>query len=219
MLPERLNSLFAEDDREKLTAQAYDRASMMRGEQAGVQKKVHAHFKNAHYVHCYAQKLNLIMQLTTSHVPAVRVLFWTCGTCGVLPLFFLTWSPKRTSILDQIVDRRLPKGSSTRWNCAWEPWWPHAVFWIHQDIRFIWQHHSEGGIWLSEHAAGWGFPVCFCFFVFLQLFHLTMLNIDVLHQQLQKKDTDAVLIKRALQSFTSSVQATIWDKHVLGGLS
>ena len=31
---------------------------------------------------------------------------------------------------------------------------------------------------------------------------------DILYQKLQKKDIDAVLIKRALESFTSSVQTT-----------
>ena len=55
-------------DREKLIAQAHDGASVRRGEQAGVQQKVRAHFRNAHYVHCYAHQLNPIMQpLLTSH--------------------------------------------------------------------------------------------------------------------------------------------------------
>ncbi|XP_071371696.1 zinc finger MYM-type protein 1-like [Centroberyx affinis] len=42
---------------------------------------------------------------------------------------------------------------------------------------------------------------------FLQLFHQIMPHVDMMYQQLQKKDIDTVLIKRALQSFTSSVQA------------
>uniref|UniRef100_UPI003AAA4C33 uncharacterized protein n=1 Tax=Centroberyx gerrardi TaxID=166262 RepID=UPI003AAA4C33 len=42
---------------------------------------------------------------------------------------------------------------------------------------------------------------------FLQLFHQIMPHVDMMYQQLQKKDIDTVFIKRALQSFTSSVQA------------
>jgi hypothetical protein len=33
-----------------------------------------------------------------------------------------------------------------------------------------------------------------------------MPHVDMLYQKLQKKDIDAVFIKRALESFTSSVQ-------------
>ena len=42
---------------------------------------------------------------------------------------------------------------------------------------------------------------------FLQLFHQIMPHVDVLYQQLQKKDIDAVFIKRALQRFISGLQA------------
>ena len=48
------NGLFSNSDREKLIAQAYDGASVMTGERAGVQQKVREHLRNAHYVHCYA---------------------------------------------------------------------------------------------------------------------------------------------------------------------
>ncbi len=109
---ERLNSVLTEDDKCKLIAQAYDGASVMRGERAGVQQKVWEERKNAHYLHCYAHQLNLIMQQATSHIPAVRVFF--SDLSGISSFF--TWSPKRTALLDQIVARRLPRASSTRWN-------------------------------------------------------------------------------------------------------
>ena len=75
MLLERLNGLFADDEKVKLIAQAYDGASVMRGEKAGVQKNVREHFKNSHYVHCYAHQLNLIMQQATSRIKKVNVFF------------------------------------------------------------------------------------------------------------------------------------------------
>lgn len=47
LILERLNSLFTDDHKGKLIAQAYDRASVMRGERAGVQQKVREHYENA----------------------------------------------------------------------------------------------------------------------------------------------------------------------------
>ena len=84
----------------------------MRGEKAGVQQKVREHFKNAHYVHCYAHQLNLIMQQATSRIKKVNIFF--SDLSGIATFF--SRSPKRTSILDQTVARRLPRASSTRWN-------------------------------------------------------------------------------------------------------
>ncbi|XP_016117310.1 uncharacterized protein [Sinocyclocheilus grahami] len=46
---------------------------------------------------------------------------------------------------------------------------------------------------------------------FLQLFHQIMPHVDMMYQQLQKKDIDAVFIKEALQNFTMNVQ-TIRDQ-------
>lgn len=154
---ERLNSLFTDDDKAKLIAQASDGASVMRGERAGVQQKVHKHYEYAHYVHCYAHQMNLIMQQATSQIPAVRVFF---SDLSGLTSFF-TRSPKRTTILDEIVARRLPRASSTRWNfnsrivnTVYENLDDLIVFQIFCDCQLISQHRSEGGIWLSEDAAG-----------------------------------------------------------------
>ncbi|CAL8349958.1 unnamed protein product [Boreogadus saida] len=52
------------------------------------------------------------------------------------------------------------------------------------------------------------------FVFFLCFFHNIMPHVDMLYQKLQKKDIDAVFIKRALESFTSSVQ-TIRDSDQL----
>ena len=96
----------------KLVAQAYDGASVMRGEKAGVQQKVREQFKNAHYVHCYAHPLNLIMQQATSRIKKVNVFF--SDLSGIASFF--SRSPKRCCVLDKIVSRSLPRASSTRWN-------------------------------------------------------------------------------------------------------
>ncbi len=65
-----------ERQKSKLISQAYDGASVMRGATADVQRKMLDVYPNAHYIHCYAHQLNLIMQQATSHIPKVRILFF-----------------------------------------------------------------------------------------------------------------------------------------------
>ena len=202
---ERLNSVFTDDDKCKLIAQAYDGASVMRGERAGVQQKVREEYKNAHYLHCYAHQLNLIMQQATSHVPAVRVFFSDLG--GISSLF--TRSPKRMALLDQIVARRLPRASSTRWNFN-----SRIVNTVYENLGDLIECfetiRSDGSFDSNTLREASGFLRMLQdedFHFFLQLFHQIMPHVDVMYQQLQKRDIDMVFIKHALQNFTSSVQA------------
>ncbi|XP_073323342.1 zinc finger MYM-type protein 1-like [Pagrus major] len=110
-LLDRLSSILPDDQKSKLISQAYDGASVMRGATGGVQKKVQDVYVNAHYVHCYAHQLNLIMQQVTSHIPKVSNFFSDlAGFSG-----FFSRSPKRTSVLDRVVAHRLPR-ASTGWN-------------------------------------------------------------------------------------------------------
>lgn len=67
-LKEQLAAIIPDEDKNKLICQAYDGASVMRGATAGVQKKVKDVYPNAHYIHCYAHQLKLIMQQATSHI-------------------------------------------------------------------------------------------------------------------------------------------------------
>ncbi|XP_062234379.1 zinc finger MYM-type protein 1-like [Platichthys flesus] len=202
---ERLNSLFTEEERGKLIAQAYDGANVMRGEKAGVQQKVREHYKNAHYLHCYAHQLNLIMQQATSQVPAVRVFFSDLN--GISSFF--SRSPKRTTILDQVVARRLPRASATRWNFNSRV--VNTVYENLDDLIECFEAISTDGSFdctTVREASGYlRMLQDDDFKFFLHLFHQIMPHVDIMYQQLQKKDIDAVFIKRALQSFTSSVQA------------
>ncbi|KAG7467874.1 hypothetical protein MATL_G00136830 [Megalops atlanticus] len=44
----------------------------MRGATAGIERKIQDVFPNAHYIHCYAHQLNLIMQQATSHISKLQ---------------------------------------------------------------------------------------------------------------------------------------------------
>ena len=48
-------------DKKKVVAQTYDGASVMRGRIGGVHVKVKQVYENAHYVHCAAHQLKLIL--------------------------------------------------------------------------------------------------------------------------------------------------------------
>ncbi|XP_051985508.1 zinc finger MYM-type protein 1-like [Xyrauchen texanus] len=207
VLLERLNGLFADDEKVKLIAQAYDGASVMRGEKAGVQQKVREHFKNAHYVHCYAHQLNLIMQQATSRIKTVNIFF--SDLSGIATFF--SRSPKRTSILDQTVARRLPRASSTRWNFNSRV--VNTVYENRDDLIQCFEAIRTGSLGSFDQptvreASGYVRMLHDEDFIFfLWLFHKIMPHVDTLYQKLQKKDIDAVFIKRALDSFTNSVQA------------
>lgn len=46
---------------DELIMQSYDRAAVMRGQLSGVQKLIRNEHENLCYVHCYGNKLNLIL--------------------------------------------------------------------------------------------------------------------------------------------------------------
>ena len=65
--------------------------------------------------------------------------------------------------------------------------------------------HLTSSAW-ERHLATWGCYRTKTSFFSLCFFHNIMPHQLMLYQKLQKKDIDAVFIKRALESFTSSVQ-------------
>lgn len=85
-LTECLAVIVPEEQKGKLICQAYDGASVMRGATAGVRRKIKDVYPNAHYIHCYAHQLNLIMQQATSHISKVRFFFSDLG--GFASFFF-----------------------------------------------------------------------------------------------------------------------------------
>ncbi|XP_051233811.1 zinc finger MYM-type protein 1-like [Dicentrarchus labrax] len=110
-LLERLSTILSHGQKAKLIAQAYDGASVMRGATGGVQRKIVDVYENAHYVHCYAHQLNLIMQQATSRIPRIGTFFSDLAGFSA----FFSRSTKRTTMLDQVVAHRLPRASTTRW--------------------------------------------------------------------------------------------------------
>ncbi|XP_065643082.1 uncharacterized protein LOC136074671 [Hydra vulgaris] len=59
VLKEKLNCFC---QKERLIAQAYDGAAVMRGSRNGVQSLMKKVYPNVHYVHCYAHQFNLVLK-------------------------------------------------------------------------------------------------------------------------------------------------------------
>ncbi|CAI9722604.1 finger MYM-type 1-like [Octopus vulgaris] len=96
----------------KLIAQTYDGAATMAGQLNGLQAKVRKKYECAIFIHCYAHILNLVLSQSCSAMKECKIFFSTINGLGT----FFTKSPKRTNALDNIVKKRFPKATATRWN-------------------------------------------------------------------------------------------------------
>ena len=56
------------DHSDKLVAQTYDRAANLSGSRSGVQTRIKDHYPYAHFMYCYAHKLNFIVQKAYSKI-------------------------------------------------------------------------------------------------------------------------------------------------------
>ena len=99
-------------DTSKLICQSYDGANVMSGRFAGVQNLIQRDYKYAFFVHCYVHQLNLILSQAANQNQEVRIFF---SNLSDITTFFSN-SPQRVAVLDEIVGRRVPRASSTRWN-------------------------------------------------------------------------------------------------------
>lgn len=95
----------------KLVAQTYRGAAVMAGEINGLQSRIKKIAPQALFTHCYAHKLNLILQDSTKIISQCRVFF---SNLTGLSSFFTEY--KHTNILNEICKKRLPSSSEIRWN-------------------------------------------------------------------------------------------------------
>lgn len=96
----------------KLVAQTYDGCSVMSGELNGLQAKVREIAPQAIFTHCFAHRLNLVLQQSCSKIKPVKVFF---STLQGMPAYFHR-SSKRTAVLDRVLGKRVPTNSEVRWN-------------------------------------------------------------------------------------------------------
>ncbi|XP_067284102.1 zinc finger MYM-type protein 1-like isoform X2 [Pseudorasbora parva] len=208
-LKERLGVILPEDQKSKLISQGYDGASVMRG----VQKKIQDVYPNAHFIHCYAHQLNLVMQQATSRIPKVRTFFSDLGGFAS----FFSRSPKCTDVLDKVVARRLPNSGNVTWNFHSRA--IYTVFEHREDLIRCFEtvRDSDDFDPITIREAG-AFAMLLedqDFKFFLQLFYNIMPHVDLLYTKLQNKDIDLLLIKASIQQFQQDIQKTRNSLHSL----
>ncbi|XP_078438633.1 uncharacterized protein LOC144709105 [Wolffia australiana] len=121
-------------DIKRLCGQAYDVASNMRGEFNGLQALVRSHVPFAFYVHCFTQRLNLVIVAVATEVHSIAQLFcWvqqifnicgaSCKRNDALRSSHAEFIQKAIELGDVVTGkgknqmRSLGSISSTRWNC------------------------------------------------------------------------------------------------------
>lgn len=96
----------------KLVGQTYDGASVMSGDLNGLQTKIRSVAPQALFTHCYAHKLNQVLQDAASKIREGIIFFATLSRIST----FFSKSTKRTSVVENICRKKIPTSSNTRWN-------------------------------------------------------------------------------------------------------
>ncbi|KAJ1179402.1 hypothetical protein NDU88_004636 [Pleurodeles waltl] len=199
-----LNLIFPDNpQKQKLIAQSYDGASVRSGIFGGLQEKIRDVYPNAHYVHCYAHQLNVIMQQAVAKISEAQMFF--LDVAGIAA-FFLN-SPKRTEILQDIVEKRVPKGSATCLNFNLRT--INLIYEYRTDLENCFNTiESSGNFECKSRSEARGFARTlqdreFQFFLFL--FHEIMPIVDKFYNQLQKRDIETIFIQWAKIQFVTSM--------------
>lgn len=189
----------------KLIAQTYDGASVMSGTSGGVQTIIKRTYTNASYIHCYAHQLNLVMMKAASINRQVKVFFSNIqGLCA-----FFSNSPQRTSILDEIVRKRLPRPVATRWTFH-----SRTVSTIHnhrndliKTMETILNSNEIQNSSTVDQAAGYlKILKSLSFMFWLRFFQKIMPMVEIMYSQFQKVNMDSGLVQQNLLDFEKNVQ-------------
>ena len=95
---------------DKLIGQTYDGASVMSGHLNGVQAQIQLEYPFAHFFHCAAHKLNLVLCQAASSIAPVKIFFVDIGAfCS-----FTSNAPRRKALLSS-HNLEFPSPGDTRW--------------------------------------------------------------------------------------------------------
>ena len=182
----------------KLIAQTYDGAYVMSGATGGVQTILREKYKCAHFVHCYAHQLNLIMQKATSQHAKVKIFF---SNLSAIPSFFSS-SSNRCTVLDDIVNQKLPRVVPTRWNYNIRT--VNAVFENREKLIECFQELEEKCSKTITCKEAYGLRRTLedpDFVYWLNLFHQIFPHIDTLFNQFQARSKDSVSLLKDMEEF------------------
>ncbi|KAJ4944141.1 hypothetical protein JOQ06_012686 [Pogonophryne albipinna] len=189
----------------KLVAQCYDGAAVMASGLNGVQAKVKEKIPQALFIHCYAHALNLVLSQGVVKIKECRIFF---SHLSGLAAFF-SRSPKRTQLLDEICQKRLPRVAPTRWNFA-----SRLVCTLFEKkdalkdlFDYIVEHHEEFDDAAILSADGYLSNLGnFEFGFFLSTFNEIFAHSDVLFDILQNKSFDMQFCLTRVEEFCICIE-------------
>ena len=199
ILLKELGTVVSNED--KLIAQTYDGAAALSGKEKGVQTRIKEVYKNAHYVHCYAHQLNLVIEKATSKIKEARVFF---NSLSGIPAFF-SKSAQRTAAMDKLSDR-IPQPSPTRWNFK-----SRTVNKVFESRDKLIQccdvleksQSKETGL----AAAGIKRMLCDQEFIFwLEFYSKIMPQVEILFAQFQSRSIEPTTARNFVTNFTSAIK-------------
>ena len=174
--------------KDKLIMQTYDGASVMSGHINGVQAIVRQEYPFAHFVHCAAHRLNLVLCQSASSISSVKLFFINVGAFST----FTSNAPKRKAFLTS-HNIEFPNPGDTRW------------FYRARVINVIYKNYEkllEIFDNVTEQPAGWddeslgkfsgllnyldSFLFCFLVCVFYKILEQS----SILYSILQSRETD-----------------------------
>ncbi|CAH1110586.1 unnamed protein product [Psylliodes chrysocephalus] len=189
----------------KLIAQTYDGAAVMSGQHNGLQKLVRDKYQDAIFVHCYAHRLNLVLQQSVEHIRECKIFFQTLSGLAA----FFSKSSKRAAALDKLVQKRLPKVASTRW--IYTGRLVEVVSCIRSELLELFKEmHTDTATWDGEtRICSKGFYITlqeFDFNFFLNLFEIILPKSEILFDILQKTMYDIGFCTRKVNEFLEFLQ-------------
>ena len=185
----------------KLIAQTYDGAAVMSGASSGLQaRQGNVPTRTLCALLCPPVKHHhgVLISHTRQNIFCQRLSF-----CNV---FLQGLEKKRTAILDEVCGKRIPASGQTRWNLKSRT--VHTVF-EHQDtLKVCFGKIQDDQSWDSvsvQQAHGLSALLGDdSFLFFLSFFHSALMHIDILYNVLQKRTTDSLKTRQALENFSCS---------------
>lgn len=189
---------------DKLVGQSYDGAAAVGAKDKEIQANIKAKYPNAHFVHCYAHQLDVIMAQASSQCNQVRLFF---SNIQDVPDFFSN-SPERVALLDAIVGGKIARSVPTWWD--FESRVVNVVFEYREELIECMEAIEEGklgtNIILINQAMSIKRMLQDGRFIFwLTFFQYIMPHVDVLFEELQRRKVDPVELKNAVECFTASM--------------
>lgn len=168
-----------------------------------LQVRVRETYKNAHFLHCCAHRLNLVMKRGTGITTSSRIFF--SNLTGIAAFF--SRSPQRLGFLQKHMSVRIPCPSSTRWNFN-----VRTVIVVHNNLEALKacfdEIRSSAEVSDESISAATGFHLYLndmSFLFWLTLFNAIMPHVEILYQQMQARNLSAVRVKECITHFKDSI--------------